>query len=112
MRCGPDETPPPPQFPEYVMPTTSPTFGRPRISLQRGATTVYFLVSMLLIFGFMALATDFGRLYLIQGELQTAADAAALASATQLSGTVTAPAHAADQLAATFDSTNGNDNRF
>src|SRR5262245_28293131 len=58
------------------------------------------------------MATDVGRLYLIQGELQTAADSAALASAMTLVGTASASTHATDQVTASFDSTTGNDNRF
>jgi len=58
------------------------------------------------------MATDFGRLYLIQGELQTAAEAAALAAATRLFGTGTATETANAQVTATFDSTTDNDNRF
>src|SRR5262249_36740878 len=57
-------------------------------------------------------ATDFGRMYLIQGELQTAADAAALAAATQLTGTQSSSEHGNDQITASFDTTTGNDNRF
>ena len=79
---------------------------------QHGSATVYFLLLTVVLFGLLVMATDFGRLYLIQGELQTAADAAALASAIGLAGTATAPLHAADQIAAAFDSTTGNDNRF
>jgi Flp pilus assembly protein TadG len=80
--------------------------------LQRGATTVYFLLFTLVVFGLLAMATDFGKLYLIQGELQTAADAAALASAARLVGTANAALRASDQITASFDSTTGNDNRF
>ena len=58
------------------------------------------------------MATDFGRMYLIQGELQTAADAAALASATLLAGTANATTEGSGQISASLDSTTGNDNRF
>jgi hypothetical protein len=51
-------------------------------------------------------------MYLIQGELQTAADAAALAAATQLVGTQSSSEHSNDQITASFDTTTGNDNRF
>jgi len=78
---------------------------------QRGATTVYFLLFTLVSLGLLVMAVDFGRLYLIQGELQTAADAAALASATRLIGTANAPLQA-DQMTAAFDSNTGSDNRF
>jgi Flp pilus assembly protein TadG len=83
---------------------------RPRS--QRGATTIYLLFFTLLFFGFLVMATDFGRLYLIQAELQTGADAAALAAATRLVGTSTAAVNADAQMTASFDSTTGNDNRF
>lgn len=83
-----------------------------RESHQRGAATVYFLLFTLVIFGFLVMATDVGRLYLIQGELQTAADAAALASALRLVGTAKAPLQAGDQVTVSFDTTTGNDNRF
>ena len=66
----------------------------------------------LVFLGLLVMATDVGRMYLIQGELQTAADAAALAAATQLVGTANASLHAGDQVTASFDSTTGNDNRF
>lgn len=79
---------------------------------QRGAATVYFVLFTLVFLGLLVMATDFGRMYLIQAELQTAADAAALASATQLVGTSNALLRAADQVTASFDSTTGNDNRF
>jgi Flp pilus assembly protein TadG len=78
----------------------------------RGAATVYFLLLTIVVLGLLVFATDVGRLYLIQGELQTAADAAALAAATRLQGTASATGHAANQITASFDSTNGNDNRF
>ncbi len=79
---------------------------------QRGATTVYFALFTLMFLGLLVMATDFGRLYVIQGELQTAADAAALAAATRLTGIAAALTNADDQVTASFDSTTGNDNRF
>jgi Flp pilus assembly protein TadG len=79
---------------------------------QRGVTTVYFLLFSFVIFGLLVMATDFGRFYLIQGELQTAADAAALAAASRLNGTVNAQERASDQITASFDTTTNNDNRF
>jgi Flp pilus assembly protein TadG len=75
-------------------------------------TTVYFLVFAVLIFALLVMATDLGRFYLIQAELQTAADAAALAAAARLIGTSGASQQSEDQLSASFDSTTGNDNRF
>jgi Flp pilus assembly protein TadG len=84
----------------------------PTLRKERGAVTVYFVLFTLVFLGLLVMATDFGRMYLIQAELQTAADAAALAAATQLVGTANASLHAADQITASFDSTTGNDNRF
>jgi hypothetical protein len=78
----------------------------------RGVATVYFLLFSFVIFGLLVMATDVGRFYLIQGELQTAADAAALAAATQLIGTGNARERGDNQLNASFDSSTGNDNRF
>jgi len=82
------------------------------LSKEGGISTVYFLLFTFVIFGLLVFATDFGRFYLIQSELQTAADAAALAAATRLNGTVNATENAIDQVTASFDSTTGNDNRF
>lgn len=84
---------------------------------ERGVATVYFvLLAGAVIFGFMVMSIDFGRLYLIQGELQTAADAAALAAASQLVGTANSTLYAGDQqsgqVGASFDNTDAFDNRF
>ena len=64
----------------------------------KGATLIYVLVLIAVLFGFMSLAIDLGRVYVIQGELQTAADAGALAAAMRLNGTANAATHAADQI--------------
>ena len=58
------------------------------------------------------MAVDYGRFYVIQSELQSAADAAALAAATKLVGTISSTDQAELQWNASFDSTTGNDNRF
>ena len=79
---------------------------------ERGATTIYLMLFTVLFVGFLVMATDVGRFYLIQGELQTAADAAAMAAATRLIGTTNGRDQADGQLTASFDSTTGNDNRF
>jgi Flp pilus assembly protein TadG len=54
---------------------------------QRGAVAILFGLSALVLFGFMALAVDLGRTYVVRTELQNAADAAALAGAIQLNQT-------------------------
>lgn len=46
---------------------------------RRGAVTVYIAISMVVVLGMAALAVDAGMLYVARGELQRAADAAALA---------------------------------
>ncbi|HLH29821.1 MAG TPA: pilus assembly protein TadG-related protein, partial [Terriglobia bacterium] len=79
---------------------------------ERGATTVYFALFTLMALGFLVMAVDFGRLYVIQGELQTAAESAALAAATGLTGAANVLPAPHDQAVAAFDSTTGNDNRF
>lgn len=79
---------------------------------QRGAATIYVLLLATVLFSFMVFAVDFGRIYLIQAELQTAAESAALAAATRLAGTANSATRASEQVTAAFDSTSGNDNRF
>jgi len=70
------------------------------------------LGGLVAIFGLLAFAVDYGRFYAIQAELQTAADAAALAAGTKLIGTTSSTDQANTQWNASFDSTTGNDNRF
>ncbi len=55
---------------------------------RRGGTSVYVLVILVpVLIGFMGFAVDLGQLYLIRGELKTAADAMAMAAAGKLIGT-------------------------
>lgn len=54
---------------------------------QRGAVAIMLGLSIFVLFGFMALAIDLGRTYVVRTELQNAADAAALAGAKQLNQT-------------------------
>lgn len=82
------------------------------VNAQRGAATVYFLFMTVVVFALMVMATDFGRLYVVQGELQSAAEAAALGAARRLVGTTNATIRADDQVTTSFDTTTGNDNRF
>ena len=81
-------------------------------STEEGSTTLYFLLFTLVLLGMLVMAVDFGRFYVVQAELQTAADAAALAAATRLVGTISSTDQANLQWNASFDSTTGNDNRF
>ncbi|HET8547143.1 MAG TPA: pilus assembly protein TadG-related protein, partial [Bryobacteraceae bacterium] len=62
--------------------------SRSRRDAERGATSVQVLVILVpVLFAFMGFAFDLGRLYLIRGELKTAASAMALAAAGRLNGT-------------------------
>jgi Flp pilus assembly protein TadG len=79
---------------------------------EKGSTTGYFLLFTLAMFGLLTMAVDYGRFYAIQAELQTAADAAALAAGTKLSGITSSTDQANLQWNASFDPTTGNDNRF
>lgn len=55
---------------------------------QRGATTIHVLVLLVpVFFGFIGFAIDLGQLYLARAEIKSAANAMALAAASQLIGT-------------------------
>ncbi|MFC5478253.1 pilus assembly protein TadG-related protein [Massilia suwonensis] len=58
--------------------------GQPR---QRGSVAVMFIVSVIVIFGFFALALDLSRVYNRTIEMQNVADTVALAAAAELNGT-------------------------
>lgn len=51
---------------------------------QRGAYLITFALFLLFLLGFMGIALDFGRLFVVRSELQTAADSCALAAAREL----------------------------
>ena len=53
---------------------------------QQGAVAVTVALCLLFLLGFMGLALDFGRLFVIRSELQTAVDSCALAAARELDG--------------------------
>lgn len=59
---------------------------------RRGMAFIAFAVTLVIIFGFMGLAIDVGRLYLARNEAQSFADSAALAGAVMLDGTSFQPA--------------------
>ena len=63
-------------------------------------------------FGLMGFAIDLGRLYLIRGELQTAANAMALGAAKELIGTDLAAEYATAAARAVLDSESGYGNRY
>ena len=53
---------------------------------QQGAIIVTVALAMLFLLGFMGIALDFGRLFIVKTELQTAMDSCALAAAQELDG--------------------------
>lgn len=55
---------------------------------RRGVVLILFAVSAVVIFGFIGLAFDLGRLYIVRNEAQGYCDAAALAAASMLNGTI------------------------
>lgn len=67
-----------------------PTRHKPKFRIrirQRGAVLLLVTFSLIALFGLAALALDFGRLYIIESQLQNAADAGALRGAKELDGT-------------------------
>lgn len=80
---------------------------------ESGATSVQIVVILVpVLFAFIGFAVDLGRLYLIRGELQTAANSMALAAAARLNGTETAPADATRQAQLTIETSGGFANRY
>jgi hypothetical protein len=76
---------------------------------QGGAVIVTVALSMLFLLGFMGLALDFGRLFVVKTELQTAMDSCALAAAQELDGNATtaiARAHSAGKAAGNLNRVN------
>lgn len=57
---------------------------------QKGAMIVTLALVLLFLMGFMGIALDFGRLFIVKTELQTAMDSCALAAAQELDGQGTA----------------------
>jgi Flp pilus assembly protein TadG len=62
---------------------------------QKGAVIVTVALVMLFLLGFMGIALDFGRLFIVKTELQSAMDSCALAAAQELDGQGTALTRAA-----------------
>jgi Flp pilus assembly protein TadG len=55
---------------------------------QKGAVILTVALSLLFLLGFMGIAIDFGRLFIVKTELQTAMDSCALAAARELDGAI------------------------
>lgn len=64
------------------------------------------------LFGFMGFAIDLGRLYLVRGELNQAANAMALSAAQQLIGTSAATGNATISARLTLDNSNLDGNKY
>ena len=56
------------------------------VGRQKGAVIVTVALALLFLLGFMAIALDFGHLFVVKTELQTATDSCALAAAQELDG--------------------------
>jgi Flp pilus assembly protein TadG len=93
--------------------TRNPSEVGLRSHAERGTTSVQMLVLLVpVIFALMGFAVDLGRLYLIRGELKTAANAMALAAAQQLIGTEAALENATAMALFTLDQGSGIGNRY
>ncbi|HEY9446895.1 MAG TPA: pilus assembly protein TadG-related protein [Burkholderiales bacterium] len=75
---------------------------------QKGATIITTCLLLLFLLGFMAFALDFGRLFIVKTELQTAMDSCALSAAQELDqlGTAIARARSAGTTAANVNRVN------
>lgn len=76
---------------------------------RRGVVLILFALSAVVIFAFIGLAFDMGRLYIVRNEAQGYCDAAALAAASMLDGTMTGinAARAAAQTGQYFNTSGG-----
>ncbi|MEN2429860.1 pilus assembly protein TadG-related protein [Comamonas sp. F1-6] len=75
---------------------------------QHGAFLITFALFMLFLLGFMGIALDFGRLFIVKTELQTAVDSCALAAARELNGQSDAITRAQSAGMAAGNSNNAN----
>lgn len=75
---------------------------------QHGAFLITFALFMLFLLGFMGIALDFGRLFVVKTELQTAMDSCALAAARELNGQSDAIARAQSAGMAAGNGNNAN----
>lgn len=69
-------------------------FTRRLLNDRRGAISVITAVSLVMLLGFVGLAVDLGRMFVVRTELQSAVDACALAAALELNGQSDAPLRA------------------
>jgi hypothetical protein len=64
--------------------SVSKEFAMHRVDRQKGAVILTVAMALLFLLGFMAIALDFGHLFVVKTELQTAMDSCALAAAQEL----------------------------
>ncbi|HYM10180.1 MAG TPA: pilus assembly protein TadG-related protein [Bryobacterales bacterium] len=84
-----------------------------RRSWEAGQALVITMVLLVFVlFAFLGFAVDLGRLYLIKGELHTAAETFALAAANQLIGTNSADTAAATAISTAQNADDSGDNRY
>ena len=80
---------------------------------ERGSTSIQVVVLLVPVFlGFIGFAVDLGRLYLIRGELKSAANAMALAAAGRLIGTDASVTNAASSARLAVENTGGYGNKY
>jgi hypothetical protein len=80
---------------------------------RRGAASVHILVILIpVIFGLIGFAVDLGQLYMSRGELKNAANARALAAASQLTGTEAAVENANSAATLPVENVSGYGNRY
>lgn len=87
--------------------------SRRRLRNSRGATALQLLIIMVpVLFALIGFAVDLGRLYMIRGELKTAANAMALAAATKLIGTDQSITDATNAAQIPIDTATGFANKY
>ncbi len=85
----------------------------PQPNPKRGTVALQLLVILVpVLFGFMGFAIDLGRLYLIRGELNQAANAMALSAGRQLIGTSASTSNATAAALLTVDNANLDGNKY
>ena len=101
---------PAPQWPRQLVSFRSCRTGRRG---QSGATAIQILVILVpVLFGLIGFAVDLGRLYMVRGELKTAANAMALAAAERLIGTDQAVTDAGTAAQVPIDASTGFANKY
>jgi Flp pilus assembly protein TadG len=89
------------------------TFLKIERCVQSGAASIYVLILLVpVLLGLMGFALDLGRMYLVRGELQAAANAMALAAAQRLIGTEASTDAATAGARLTLDNSTGSSNKY